>query len=62
MEDKEAIEILMKLLDKELISGKEKEAVRSAIGILSWTKLGQSRIKSLKKSQQAKRDKNNFKF
>ena len=57
MEDKQAIEILMKLLEKYSLTGEEKEAVRSAIGILSWTKLAAGRIKSLKKAQKNKRGK-----
>lgn len=53
MEDKRAITILIKLLDKHLLNAEEKEAVSNAVGILSWTSLSQSRIKAL----QAKRDK-----
>lgn len=53
MEDKKAITVLIKLLDKSLLNVEEKEAVSSAIGILSWTSLSQNRIKVLK----AKRDK-----
>ena len=54
MDDKKAAEILIKLMDKYSFNDEEKEAVSNAIGILSWTSLNQSRIKSLK----AKRDKN----
>lgn len=57
MEDKEAIEILMKLLDKHSFTGKEKKAIRSAIGILSWSKLAKGRIESIAKSQKTKREK-----
>ena len=57
MEDNEAIKILLKLLDKNSLSEKEREAIRSSIGILSWSKLGQSRIKSIAKAQKAKLDK-----
>lgn len=53
MEDKKAVTILIKLLDKRLLNAEEKEAVSSAIGILSWTSLSKSRIKAIK----AKRDK-----
>lgn len=56
MEDKEAIEILIRLMKKDLLSSKEKEAVRTAIGILSWSKLGQGRIRSIIKSQKTKRE------
>ncbi len=54
MEDKKAADILMKLLDKKILNAEEKEAVSTAIGILSWTVLSQSRIKAMK----TKRDKN----
>ena len=53
MNDKEAANILIKLLEKDLLSAEEKEAVSAAIGILSWTSLSESRIKNLKN----KRDK-----
>ncbi len=53
MEEKKAITILIKLLDKRLLNAEEKEAVSSAIGLLSWASLSQSRIKFLK----VKRDK-----
>ncbi len=48
MEDKKAIAILINLLKKRSLSSEEKEAVSSAIGILSWISLSQSRIKALK--------------
>lgn len=54
MEDKEAIEILMSLLKKSRLSAKEREAISSAIGVLSWTALASSRAKARK----AKREKN----
>lgn len=48
MEDKKAINILMKLLKKYQLSAEEKEAVSSAIGIFSWTSLSKNRIRALK--------------
>lgn len=56
MEDNIAIEILTKMLEKETLSAQEKEAVLVAIGILSWSKLGQGRIKQLTKAHKAKRE------
>ncbi len=56
MEDKEAIEILMQLIDKGSLADKEREAVLTAVGILSWSALGQSRIKSIAKAQKAKKE------
>ena len=51
MEDKKTIEILTKLLNKNVLNEEEKEAVLNAIGILSWSKLAESRIKNLKKKK-----------
>lgn len=53
MDDKKAIEILLNLLNKYPLNDEEKEAVRSSVGILSWTSLAQGRAKAIKK----KRDK-----
>ena len=53
MEHKEAIEILKSLLEKHQLNTEEKEAVMTAIGILSWTSLSKSHAKA----QKAKRDK-----
>lgn len=53
MDDKKAIEVLGALLKKGILSEEEDEAVRSAVGILGWTSLAESRIKALK----AKREK-----
>jgi len=54
MEYQKAIAILKNLLDRHSLDAEEKEAVMTAIGILSWGSLSKSRIKALK----AKRDKN----
>ena len=53
MEDQKAIEVLKGLLEKHPLTAEEKEAVMAAIGVLSWTTLAKSRIKT----QRAKRDK-----
>jgi len=53
MEYQKAITILKSLLDRHLLNAEEKEAVMTAIGILSWGSLSKSRIKA----QKAKRDK-----
>ncbi|HEY4527143.1 MAG TPA: hypothetical protein VJK53_04865 [Candidatus Paceibacterota bacterium] len=52
MEDKEAIEILKKMLQKHSCEGEEKEAVHTAIGILGWTKLIEGRVKTIKKARE----------
>ncbi|MDD5145523.1 MAG: hypothetical protein PHF44_01650 [Candidatus Pacebacteria bacterium] len=48
MEHKEAIKVLMKLLDKKVLDKKEKEAVLTSIGILDWTSRTKNRIKLIK--------------
>lgn len=48
MDDKKAAAILMGMLEKYPLDDKEKEAVKSAIGILSWTSLSKSRLKAIK--------------
>jgi hypothetical protein len=53
MEYQKAIDILKNLLVERPLDTEEKEAVLTAIGILSWVALGKSNIKSAK----AKRDK-----
>ena len=39
MNDKEAIAVLTRMLQEKSLSTEEQEAIRTAIGILSWTKL-----------------------
>ncbi len=53
MEDRKAIAVLSRLVEKGQLDSEEKEAVKTAIGILSWTSLSKSRIKA----QKTKRDK-----
>jgi len=53
MEYQEAIAILKRLLDKHSLDGEEKEAIITAIGVLSWGSLSKSKIKA----QKVKRDK-----
>jgi hypothetical protein len=53
MEYAEAINILKILLEKHPLTEEEKEAVITAIGILSWGTLSKSKIKA----QKARRDK-----
>jgi hypothetical protein len=48
MDDKKTIEILTALLKKGILSDEEDEAIRSAIGILSWSSFAEGRIKALK--------------
>jgi hypothetical protein len=48
MDDKKAVSILLNLLNKYSLNQEEKQAVKTAIGILSWMSLYKSRIKNLK--------------
>ncbi len=48
MDDKKAATILLSLLDKRSLDNEEREAIKTAVGILSWTCLSKSRIKALK--------------
>ena len=53
MEYQEAVVVLKNLLGKHPLDAKEKEAVMTAIGVLSWGALSKSRIRA----QKAKREK-----
>ncbi|HEY96080.1 MAG TPA: hypothetical protein G4O15_14220 [Dehalococcoidia bacterium] len=53
MEHKEAMNILQELVRKGILTDSEREAVTTAIGILSWTTLS----KGVVKARKAKRDK-----
>jgi len=54
MEYQKALAILKNLLEKPSLNTEEKEAVMTAIGVLSWGSLAKSKLKA----QKAKRDKN----
>jgi hypothetical protein len=56
MEDKEAIEILTRLLEKYSLAGEEKEAVLTAIGALGWTKLGKGRMENIIRARKAEKE------
>lgn len=53
MDQKEAMNILQELVKKSTLTDSEKEAVTTAIGILSWTTLS----KGVLKARKEKRDK-----
>ncbi len=57
MEYEKAITILTSLLDGHSLDAEEKEAVVTAIGMLSWGALSKSRIKALKIKRDAKQQK-----
>ena len=53
MEYQKAIAILKSLLDRHPLNAEEKEAVMTAIGVLSWGALSKAKMEA----QKAKRDK-----
>ena len=53
MEYEKTIAILKSLLDRHSLDAEEKEAIMTAIGILSWGSLSKGKIKA----QKAKQDK-----
>lgn len=48
MDHKTAAKILIGLLDNDSLSQEQKQAINTAIGVLAWTKLAQSRMEKLK--------------
>ena len=48
MDDKKAAIVLLSLIGKYALEGEEKEAIKMAVGVLSWTSLAGSRIKKMK--------------
>jgi hypothetical protein len=61
MDDKEAIKILQEIFKKYPLTDIEKEAVREAIGILSWTKLLEGYQERRKQARDRKlNDQNSF--
>jgi len=53
MEYQKALTILKNMIDKHSLDTEEREAVMTAIGVLSWGSLSKSKLKA----QKAKRDK-----
>lgn len=53
MNDKQAIDVFTKMLKKYSFTDEENEAIREAIGIMSWTKL----VEGMKENMKRARDK-----
>jgi len=51
MEHQKAVLVLKGLLEKRPLDDEEKEAVLTAIGLLSWAALGKTRMKALKEKR-----------
>jgi len=54
MEDKQAVETLIKLLKDREFSAEEQEALRHAIGVLGWTKLIEGYTENRKRARDRK--------
>lgn len=54
MEHQKAIDVLKNLLNKHPLNAEEKEAIMTAIGILSWGTLARSRMKAQKTKREKK--------
>jgi hypothetical protein len=52
MEYQQAIVILQNLLGRYPLEAEEKEAVTTAIGLLSWGMLGKSRLKNIRQKRE----------
>lgn len=52
MDYKEAVGTLIKMIDKHPLDDEEKEAVKTAIGVLGWATLAQSKIKVQKEKRE----------
>jgi hypothetical protein len=57
MEYARAIEVLKEIMEKHPLSDEEKEAVTTAIGMLSWGALSKSKLKDLHARKEIKRAK-----
>jgi len=51
MEYQKAIAILKNMLEKRSLDAEEKEAIMTAMGVLSWGALAQSKLKAKKAKQ-----------
>lgn len=54
MTDKEAANILIALIQKGALTDEEKEAARKAVGVLSWTSLAETRLKTMRARRERK--------
>jgi len=52
MDDKKTAAILLKLLGKYPFVDEEKEAIKTAVGILGWTALAKGRLRKIKEKQE----------
>lgn len=53
MEDKDALVHLIKLLENPSLTEEQKEAVKMAVGVLSWTKLRKGALERMREKRKA---------
>lgn len=52
MDDKKAAKVLLNLLNSKDLEAEEKEALKTAIGILGWTALSDNRTKARREKKE----------
>jgi|WetSurMetagenome_2_1015567.scaffolds.fasta_scaffold775238_2 hypothetical protein len=62
MEYEKALEVLKTLLEKQTLTPEEKEAVQTALGLLSLTVISKSRLKNRLQKERTQQDKKNLKW
>lgn len=58
MEYEKASEVLKSLLDRHPLAQEEKEAIQTALGLLSLTVISKNRLKNRLRKEKAEQDKN----
>jgi hypothetical protein len=62
MEYEKALEVLKTMLEKQPLPPEEKEAVQTALGLLSLTVISKSRLKNRLQKERTQQDKKNLKW
>jgi hypothetical protein len=62
MEYEKALEVLKMLLEKQTLTPEEKEAIQTALGLLSLTVISKSRLKNRLQKERSQQDKKNLKW
>ncbi len=62
MEYERALEVLKTLLEKQTLTPEEKEAVQTALGLLSLTVISKSQLKNRLQKERSQQDKKNLKW
>jgi hypothetical protein len=62
MEYENALEVLKTVLEKHTLTPEEKEAVQTAVGLLSLTVISKNRLKNRLHKERTQQDKKNLKW